>query len=65
MLNGYMYSNGSSLNVAIFVLMANHSRITLQIIGSLIVMQLKQKYWRQSSRIALVSDHLVYVRGML
>ena len=34
-LNGYMYSNGTSLNVALFILMANHfvSRITLQLLG--------------------------------
>ena len=33
-LNGYMYSNGKSLNVALFILMANHcSRVTLQLLG--------------------------------
>ena len=33
-LNGYMYSNGKSLNVALFMLMANHcSRVTLQLLG--------------------------------
>ena len=59
-LNGYMYSNGTSLNMALFVLMANHfySRITLQLLGvdiipcrvaSLIDMQLKQKDWCQST----------------
>ena len=33
-LNGYMYTNGTSLNVALFILMANHfvSRITLQLL---------------------------------
>ena len=57
-----MYSNGSSLNLALFILMANHllpfvSRITLQLLGvklipcrvvSLIDIQLKQKDWGQS-----------------
>ena len=56
-----MYSNGTSLNVALFILMANHLfcfydnfRITLQLLGvkiipcrvaSLIDIQLKQKDW--------------------
>ena len=38
-LNGYMYSNDTSLNVALFSLMANHfvSRITLQLLGVKII----------------------------
>ena len=32
-LNGYMYSNGKSLNMALFILMANCSRVTLQLLG--------------------------------
>ena len=58
-LNGYMFTNGKSLNVALFILMANHfvSRITLQLLGvkiipcrvaSLIDIQLKQNDWDQS-----------------
>ena len=59
-LNGYMYSNCTSLNVAVFILMANHfvPRITLQLLGvkiipcgvaSLFDIQLKQKDWGQSN----------------
>ena len=58
-LNGYMYSNGTSLNLAVFILMANHfvCRITLQLLGVKIIpcrvaflkdIQLKQKDWGQS-----------------
>ena len=63
-LNGYMYSNGKSLNVAHFILMANHlsfvSRVTLQLLGvkiipcrvaSLIDILLKLKDWGQSKSI--------------
>ena len=57
-LNGYMYSNDTSLGVALFILMANHfvSRITLQLldvkiipyrVASLIDIQ---KDWGQSSK---------------
>ena len=64
-----MYSNGASLNVALFVLMVNHLRfvfmITLQLLGEKIIpyrvtspiaMQLKQKDWRYSSLIKFVRD---------
>ena len=59
-----MYSNGTSLNVALLILMANHlllfSRITLQLFGVKIIpcrvaspidIQLKQKDWGQSTRL--------------
>ena len=39
-LNSYMYSNGISLNVALFILMANYSfgsRITLRLLGVKII----------------------------
>ena len=38
-LNGYMYSNCTSLNVAVFILMANHfvPTITLQLLGVKII----------------------------
>ena len=38
-LNGYMFTNCKSLNVALFILMANHfvSRITLQLLGVKII----------------------------
>ena len=68
-LNGYMYSNRTSLNVALFILMANlDSRITLQLLGvktipcrvaSLIeIFQLKQKN-RGQSKLIMKIKHIV------
>ena len=59
-LNNYMYSNGTSLNLGLFILMTSHlvCRITMQLLGmkiipcrvaSLIDIQLKQKDLGQSS----------------